>query len=126
MKALELNAEFFGVSRIQMMESAGRGVAEAINSRVNVKEAVVIVFAGIGGNGGDGMVAARHLASLGHQVTLALVGKPLQISRAEVKKNWGSINSMVDSITTLIIDDSSLFPDLEGDVVVDALLGIGE
>jgi NAD(P)H-hydrate epimerase len=125
MTALELNAEYLGVSRLQMMESAGQAVATEIHTKVKTQESTVIVYAGIGGNGGDGMVAARHLASLGHNVTLVLVGKPYQIKRGEVKQNWESITSMVDSIKTVVIEDSALFPELQGDIVVDALLGTG-
>ena len=60
MRALEVNAEYYGMSLLQLMENAGRKIAEETISRFpNSKN--VVVFCGLGGNGGDGFVAARHL-----------------------------------------------------------------
>lgn len=125
MKALEMNSEYFGVSRLQMMESAGKAVAEIIDSKLKNKSSKIIIFAGTGGNGGDGFVAARYLTSLGHKVNLHFIGRPEKIKREEVKKNWNAIRFMHDSIKTSIIHDSSLIPKNTGKIVVDALLGIG-
>ena len=61
MAVLELNAEYFGVLTLQMMENAGNYVAREISSRFIPKEAQVVIFAGVGGNGGDGLVAARQV-----------------------------------------------------------------
>ncbi|MEM1607494.1 MAG: NAD(P)H-hydrate epimerase, partial [Candidatus Bathyarchaeia archaeon] len=58
MRALDLNAEYFGISRLQLMENAGRSVAAEIASRFNPLNTRVSVFCGLGGNGGDGFVAA--------------------------------------------------------------------
>ena len=59
MRALELNAEYFGVSQLQLMENAGHNIALEIASRFKQDKSVAI-FCGLGGNGGDGFVAARH------------------------------------------------------------------
>jgi len=64
MRAVDLNAQYLGFSDIQLMENAGSAVAREVCQRFK-KDAEVIVLAGTGGNGGDGMVAARHLASEG-------------------------------------------------------------
>ncbi len=58
MRALEANAEYFGISLLQLMENAGSGVAQEIVSRFP-KDKRVAVFCGLGGNGGDGFVAAK-------------------------------------------------------------------
>ena len=58
MRALETNAEYYGISLLQLMETAGRNVAEEIAARFQPKTKVAI-FCGSGGNGGDGFVAAR-------------------------------------------------------------------
>src|SRR5207248_1906009 len=51
-----------GVPGVALMETAGRGVAQVIAELVDASAARVAVFAGPGNNGGDGFVAARHLA----------------------------------------------------------------
>jgi len=125
MKAIELNAEYLGVSRVQLMENAGYAIAREIASRVKPREARVVIYAGLGGNGGDGFVAARHLAGLGFKVDVILAGKPSEIEDASSKKNWECIQLMGHSITTHVAHDSSLIPTFEATVIVDALLGIG-
>ena len=125
MAALEMNAEYFGVSTLQMMENAGNFVARMIASRFKPEGTRVIIFAGIGGNGGDGLVAARHLACLGFRVEVILVGKPDEIRREIVRKNWEAIQFMSDSVKTTVAYDSFLISKAEGEVVVDALLGTG-
>lgn len=125
MRALELNAEYLGVSLLQLMENAGCAVFREIISRFESKKSRIAIFCGVGRNGGDGFVAARHLASLGYNVSVVLVGKPQDIKAKIVQDNWRSVLSMSHSIETIIAHDSSLIPSLEADVAVDALLGIG-
>lgn len=57
-----------GIALVQMMENAGRNLAQFAIDRYDPR--VVVVCAGAGGNGGGGMVAARHLANRGRAVTV--------------------------------------------------------
>ena len=125
MRALDLNAEYFGISRLQLMENAGRSVADEISWRFKPQETKVAVFCGLGGNGGDGFVAARHLACRGFKVEVILAGKPSDIVNKQAKKNWRALKSLHMSVTTHEVHDSSLIPNIEAQVIVDALLGIG-
>ncbi|MDQ1278862.1 MAG: ADP-dependent NAD(P)H-hydrate dehydratase / NAD(P)H-hydrate epimerase [Thermoproteota archaeon] len=125
MAALEANAEYFGVSTLQMMENAGSSVAKEITARFKSDGTRVVIVAGTGGNGGDGMVAARHLAYLGFRIELILIGRPEDVKREIVQRNWMALQFIGDSVKTVVATDSALIPKLEGEVIVDALLGTG-
>lgn len=125
MRALDLNAEYFGISRLQLMENAGRSVAAEIASRFKPSNTKISVFCGLGGNGGDGFVAARHLICMGFKVNVLLAGRQSDITNEESRRNWEVLKSLRKSLTLREVYDSSLIPDVEADVVVDALLGIG-
>jgi len=124
MAAIEWNAEYLGFSRLLMMENAGQAVANQILKRFK-KLPTVTIFAGLGGNGGDGFVAARHLAPHCRKVHLFLNGDPLLIQNTPAAWNWKIIEKMRHSIETKIIHDTSEIPDVNPQVVVDALLGTG-
>src|SRR5262247_3907863 len=59
--------ETLGIPSLDLMEAAGSGVAAALLEEVPGAAArSVVVLCGKGNNGGDGLVAARHLARLAH------------------------------------------------------------
>jgi len=124
MRALELNAEYFGISRLQLMENAGHHVASEIASRFKQDKSVAI-FCGLGGNGGDGFVAARHLASMGFKVSVILAGKAENIFNKEALENWKALQYLKEAIQIHEVYDSSLAIETTAVIVVDALLGTG-
>jgi len=125
MQALELNSEYYGVSRLQLMENAGREVAQEIRARFKPDKTKVALFCGSGGNGGDGFVIARHLASYGFRIAVILAGKSNDITDEEARKNWLALQSLKNVVSLREAYDSSTIPSVEANVVVDALLGIG-
>lgn len=60
-----------GVPGIELMEAAGRGLADRASAMAGPGE--IAVLCGKGNNGGDGLVAARHLDEAGHPVTVYLL-----------------------------------------------------
>src|SRR5699024_3944179 len=65
-----------GLSLFTLMENAGRGVAESLQKKVH-KNAHMLILAGRGNNGGDGIVAARYLKQANYNVSLVLpLGPP--------------------------------------------------
>ena len=88
MRTLEINSEYFGFSKLQLMENAGRSVADEISSRFSSKKNKVVIFCGMGRTGGNGLVAARHLLSKGFNVAVTLAGKSKDLINQESKKNW--------------------------------------
>jgi NAD(P)H-hydrate epimerase len=123
MRALELNAEYFGVSRLQLMENAGHNTALEIASRFKSGKSILI-FCGLGGNGGDGFVTARHLVSMGFKVTLILAGKAEDIFSKEALENWKTLQ-FLKAIPIYEAYDSAIIPETTAEVVIDALLGTG-
>src|SRR5664279_1804628 len=86
MKVIDANANAMGISKLSLMENAGRCVADKIFEIS--KPCKVTIFAGTGGNGGDGFVAARHLLNKGYEVDVYFLGHPLDIKSSESLKNW--------------------------------------
>ncbi|RLE55179.1 MAG: bifunctional ADP-dependent NAD(P)H-hydrate dehydratase/NAD(P)H-hydrate epimerase [Candidatus Methanomethylicota archaeon] len=130
MTAIDVNSEYLGASRLVLMENAGAEVARAIREKMEVKNKKVVVVSHLGNKGGDGFVTARHLAILGADVTVVLIGDPLKIRSAEARKNWSILKEMESSVKIIVIKDSSKLHLLEevlknANLVVDALLGTG-
>lgn len=123
MRALEVNAEYYGISLLQLMENAGRSVAAEIASRFDTDKSIV-VFCGLGGNGGDGFVVARHLLSMGFKVTVVIAGRAKDISHDAAARNFCALETFSD-ISIIEVYDSSVIPKVDADVIVDALLGTG-
>jgi NAD(P)H-hydrate epimerase len=124
MRALEVNAEYFGVSLLQLMENAGRSVAHEIINRFQ-KNKKAVIFCGIGGNGGDGFVAARHLLAADFEVTVVLVGRACDISHTAALHNWNILQSLQGKVALMEASDSALIPKVSAGIVVDAILGTG-
>lgn len=125
MRAIETNAEYYGISLLQLMEIAGKNVADEIASRFTPKKTKVAIFCGSGGNGGDGFVAARYLACLGFNIEIVVATRASNIVHESAKHNWNALQPLRNLITITEVKDSTLIPDVKADVVVDAMLGIG-
>ncbi len=129
MRAIEERAEKLGVSRLILMENAGKAVADYISTKMGKTKKIVIV-AGTGNNGGDGFVAARHLAAYGARVKLFLIGSGDGIRTDEASLNWKTLERMKRSVELVQLHDKPFINKLgralyESDVVVDAIFGTG-
>jgi hydroxyethylthiazole kinase-like uncharacterized protein yjeF len=124
MRVLEVNAQYFGVNLLQLMENAGRSVAQETSSRFQ-KNKKAVIFCGLGGNGGDGFVAARHLLAAGFEVTVVLMGRSRDINHETALSNWVILQSLQDKVDLFEVTDSSLIPKVNAGIVIDALLGTG-
>ena len=98
------------IELVQMMENAGRNLAELAITRFSPTS--VTVLAGPGGNGGGGMVAARHLANRDCQVQVVL-SEPDRLTPVPAHQ--------ADILTRMGITIASRAP--TADLVVDALIG---
>ncbi len=124
MAALDENCEYLGLSRLQLMENAGCGLARAVLGRFPQGGRLVVV-SGLGNNGGDGFVAARHLAAK-FEVRVILLGRKKDISTPEARRNFQILEKTCETGILEVRDSSQLEPGLfEADVIIDAILGTG-
>lgn len=103
-----------GVPGVALMEAAGRAVAVETARRWSPRP--VLVLCGPGNNGGDGFVAARHLAAMGWPVTLALLGTRERL-KGDAAVHAGRWDGPVLPLEATPLDGPAL--------VVDALFGAG-
>ncbi|MDE1763612.1 MAG: NAD(P)H-hydrate epimerase [Thaumarchaeota archaeon] len=123
MMQIEENGHQMGFFRKLMMENAGAATARYLLEKYeNLQEKKVTVFAGLGNNGGDAFVVARHLAGFGCKPTVVLLGNPDKIKTEEAASNWNLLEKMA-SVDLIITSDSNL--DLDADIIVDGILGTG-
>ncbi|NYB51801.1 MAG: NAD(P)H-hydrate dehydratase [Methanobacteriaceae archaeon] len=126
MVVADANADAMGIPRTSLMENAGRCLARRITQTRDPCK--VSIYAGNGGNGGDGFVAARYLLNKGFEVEVFLLSEPSLIKSREALLNWKvleEISKGTSPLTLEIIRDSSNLHETHSEVVIDALLGTG-
>lgn len=117
-----LAQEKFGIPSLILMENAGRSVAEEAVKMLRGRKRVVIVC-GAGNNGGDGLVAARHLLNAGITVEVYLVGN-LSKLKPDPKTNLKILTRMKQKIVK-IRAVKNLRNIKRNDLIIDAIFGIG-
>lgn len=113
-KQIDARAEAAGLSTFTLMENAGRSLYEKITT-ILTRDQTIGIAAGIGNNGGDGIVLARYLQTKGYDVTLMFpFGKPKSDAAKKHLQYYKSLyESPVQWTNTLTFD-----------VIVDSLFGI--
>ena len=103
-----------GVAGTQLMETAGKAVADAIRTRWAARS--TLILCGPGNNGGDGYVVARHLAQHGWPVTVASLVDPRQLKGDALWafRSWAGETGSADAV------DAGGFA-----LIVDAMFGAG-
>ena len=125
MMQIEENGHQMGFLRKFMMENAGAGATKRLVEKFgDVKSKNVLVFAGLGNNGGDGLVIARHLAGYGSSVTVFLLGESDNIRSEECSWNWNLLEKM-KSIKLLTGGNLEDLNNLEFEIIIDGILGTG-
>ncbi|MFP5308744.1 MAG: NAD(P)H-hydrate epimerase [Actinomycetes bacterium] len=127
MRAVDDRLAELGLTLEMLAEHAGRALAHAVrrlvagrpDGRPDVGGVRVTVLAGPGGNGAGGLAAARLLAAAGAEVTV------VQVGGARLPWQPALLASLGVDVRTAGADDPSAGLDGPGEVVVDALLGIG-
>jgi NAD(P)H-hydrate epimerase len=124
MLQIEENGHQMGFFRKLMMENAGAAAARHIVNRFpGLSSLRVTIFAGLGNNGGDAFVVARHLAGYGYRPTLILLGHPNKVKTEEARYNWEILEKM--NSVNLIFTSDILEIDHNTDIIVDGIFGTG-
>jgi NAD(P)H-hydrate epimerase len=121
MKALEERAFADGITAEALMEEAGRKIAEAVRQLFPCPGKCVVVF-GKGHNGGDALVAARHLAQAGWEIEWKPAFPEDQWAPL-TRKNWEAARAVMEKQPRFM--DRELRNRTAPLVLLDGLLGIG-
>ena len=128
MRSLELNAKYLGVSHSLLMQIAGREVARVITDNEDIDGKSIVILSGLGGNGGDGIVAARYLDEAGAKVKVFLLGHEKTISNEDTLMNWNILKNLKRisaSMLTTESDVKSCDAIERADILIDGLMGFG-
>ncbi|TBN06590.1 NAD(P)H-hydrate dehydratase [Hyunsoonleella flava] len=120
----KLTAERQNITSTELMERAGTQIFNWMHMRMQGAQVPVHVFCGIGNNGGDGLVLARHLVTHGYNVHTYVVNYSDKRSK-DFLVNYDRIKNVTKKWPTLLKcaeDFPEMHPD---DIIVDAVFGIG-
>jgi hydroxyethylthiazole kinase-like uncharacterized protein yjeF len=129
MRAIDGQAiEKYGIPSIVLMENAGIRTVEIIEDILaGLHSQQVLILAGKGNNGGDGLVIARHLINAGIPATVFLLGQPEELT-PDAKVNYHILKNMQAPLYSLQTEDDLdrlTLALLKAGLVVDAIYGIG-
>ena len=135
MMQIEENGHQMGFLRKFMMENAGAAATKRLVEKFgSVKGKDILIFAGLGNNGGDALVMARHLVGYDANVRVTLLGRPENIKTEESKWNWSILEKM-PSVRLVWVPWNDNTPNLsvafdpeedpDPDVIIDGILGTG-
>jgi hydroxyethylthiazole kinase-like uncharacterized protein yjeF len=123
-----LTTERFGIPSLQLMENAGKHVADAVLRQFSpALPQRIAILCGKGNNGGDGLVAARYLKAAGIDPRVYLFGDAPEM-RGDGGANLTRFLEMKGSI--VVLKEESGWPRAwpaiaNSEVIIDALLGTG-
>ncbi len=118
----------FKIPGIVLMENAGLKVVQAVLEKLSgIQGKTVTIFAGRGNNGGDGLVAARHLFNMGVDVKVLLLDSPDKVAgdAAVNLEIWRRMGQKVYTVTQKDDFNAVRLFLVRTDVVVDAIYGTG-
>lgn len=123
MYKIENKGHDMGFLKKFMMENAGAAAVRRLVDKIeNIESKNILIFVGLGNNGGDGLVMARHLAGYGAKVTVVLLGIPENIKTEESNWNWSILQKMP---SVKLVHGNSFKFDFSPDVIIDGILGTG-
>ncbi|WP_223035085.1 NAD(P)H-hydrate dehydratase [Hanstruepera marina] len=119
-----LTAERQNITSTELMERAGTQIFNWIHMRMQGAQVPIHVFCGIGNNGGDGLVVARHLITHGYNVKTYIVNYSDKRSK-DFLINYERIKETTKEWPTLLGRDDERPRVDPQDIIIDAVFGIG-
>ncbi|RED49341.1 NAD(P)H-hydrate dehydratase [Seonamhaeicola aphaedonensis] len=120
----KLTIERQQISSTELMERAATQIFNWMHLRMQGAQVPIHVFCGIGNNGGDGLVLARHLITHGYNVKTYVVNYSDKRSK-DFLINYDRIKTVTKAWPTLMKSEAD-FPQIHpDDIIVDAIFGIG-
>lgn len=115
-----------GIPSTVLMENAGRGCVDVLETYHKLARLRVLVVCGKGNNGGDGFVAARHLHNRGAIVNISLLGKAKELKGDALVNHRLAANTHMKIVEITRPEDLAAVRDsLHPDVMIDAIFGTG-
>jgi NAD(P)H-hydrate epimerase len=139
MYKIENNGEkIIGMKKLLMMENAGAKITEFLlksfeDELINKK---IVSVCGLGNNGGDAIVANRHLSAYlsskfsmnNNNLVLILLGNPQEIKTEESRTNWNIIEK-IEAIKKIFFNENNKkqieMEIQKSDIIIDSLFGTG-
>lgn len=103
-----------GTSGLELMERAGKAVADHAARLAGDRS--IVVLCGPGNNGGDGYVAARYLQNHGYRVRIAALGDPKDLT-GDARTNYKRWDGVIEPLWPIVLEEDC--------IVIDALFGAG-
>lgn len=129
MKRIDKKAtDEYGILGIVLMENAGIRTVEVITEMLEgIEDKKIVVVAGKGNNGGDGLVIARQLINGGAEAVVFVMAEPEDFT-ADTRINYEILQKMKVNICRLYKqEDVDRFAKIigEAELIVDSIYGIG-
>ncbi len=111
-----------------LMENAGNAIVQKAKKILgSCKERQIIILAGKGNNGGDALVAARHLVHMGADIKLLLFSPP-EVFQGDALRNWEMVEKLGINWRLLQDDNSFYYLKLSlnyCELIIDGIFGTG-
>ena len=116
-----LMVEKYHIELIQMMENAGRNLADLALQRFlgsDARDKVIIILAGSGGNGGGVLACARHLHNWGARVSVVLTAPPAALAEVTAQQL-----NVLELMNLVVLASDVLGLRAQCDLILDGLIG---
>lgn len=129
-KVKEIDAKYFGMTEMQMVENAGKAVAEWVENYIKEKNNTnpeISIICGLGNNGADGMAAAVKLVQeKDRKVNVYLIGRKQDLKTPEAEEIFKRLKKLEKEVANLSMHHDSYAKDItSSDIIIEALLGSG-